>query len=85
MTQDQFYNKHFEEYKEKLYEAVKDEYSLLDIFKKNKSKYPKPMVLTFCPLHWIRLLEFHCDLSLLLFPQIRYMRRFFYFHDPFGS
>lgn len=56
MTQDQFYNKHFEEYKEKLYEAVKDEYFLLDIFKKNKHSY---MILKHNICNTIFAIEYH--------------------------
>ena len=41
ITQDEFYNKHFEEYKGKLFNAVESEYELLDIIKKGKRTYMK--------------------------------------------
>lgn len=39
ITQTEFYNKHFDEYKEKLFCETGDEYSLLNIFKKNNHTY----------------------------------------------
>ncbi len=39
ITNDEFYNKHFSEYKEKLFNAVSNEYLLLNVFKKNNRTY----------------------------------------------
>lgn len=39
ITQEEFKNKHFEEYKNKVYSEVGDEYQLIDIYKDEKSSY----------------------------------------------
>lgn len=38
---DEFYKKHFDKYKDKLFDVVQDEYSLIDVFKKNRHVYMK--------------------------------------------